>query len=301
MSIGAGDVWSVLANLETSSSVESVQCALSTLGDYHITDVRGLVCMLRLVHKLDSLQSEEHISQKIPNMLMEVWTKYLLLLKKYAHMFGDHSEIRELIQLIAEALLRYAQSGLLLLIESTSEQDSTTAAKLKYVFFICQRVSATLSVSGRCAVEASSESLAFLALASFRGLSSLQNMDGEFIAMKGEDLLVKALGPSSRERFPDLLQRAFQSLAMTESRMKPLATLGLCHSSCLYIEKTTAADDPESVQAAVSTILRCLLCLSCAHITSVKDEEIWKAVRRLADSLLALEASCMVTLMQVHT
>lgn len=266
-----------------------------------MTDVNDLVCMLRIVLKLDAAQSVEQISQKIPNMLMEVWSKYLLLLKKYVHMFRDHPEVRQLLQLVLEALLKYAQNGLLLLLDSSPGQDPTTAAKLKYVFFICQRISATLSVSGRVAVDASVEGLAFLVLAAFRGLSYLSNMDENFVAAKGEDLVIKAVGPFTGERLSDLLQRAFLGLSIIDARMKPLAIAGLCHASCLHIEKTSAVDRGESIQTAVSTVLSSLLTLSCAHITSVQDKEVWTIVLRLADSLLALESTGVVTMIQVSS
>ena len=290
------EVSALLTRLEY-PSVEDVKQALTTLGEHLVTDRIDLANMLRLVVRLDSAQSDPTISQEIPNLLMEVWTKYLLLLKRHAHMFDDHSETRELLELILRNLINYAESGLHLLDVNTSQ--AANMSKVKYLLFICQRISAALSVSQPVAINSSLEGLAFAMLASFRGLSSMPSMDGDFFSTKGEDLLLKSVNPSSKDRLFNLLYRAQVNLVAAEMRTRALAACGLSHCCCLFIEKAEAEEYGESISTAISINLSCLYYLSCAHVGFVEDTVIWSVIRRLTNVLLSLKSPVIVNKVQV--
>jgi hypothetical protein len=276
-----------------------IQNALNALCDDDplLYNTACLLALLKIVIHLDSLTKEQPVLPSFPNLLIETWTKYLAILKKFSRLVSNHDEHNivldsGLCKVMTEAttlLITYIREGILALLMSSIYEEVIFLAKVKLLFFFAQRLSASIALTGMCMSKDCKDKALFI-LSGYRGLSSCIVTEArsqcESYCLKGEDLLLKTVATLSTASFFPMLTYidTAQSYFSTSADRHILITglCGLASMCCVYMEKMCpmSIEDCDTATSALTVLSRSLHCISTTGIGIADDSFHFNTLKR---------------------
>lgn len=311
---------SVLMQLDTPTAENIVSILRGLVSDSsEAVTIENVVSSLQIILRLDEIAKSEDDSLCIPNFLVEIWNKYLALLKKYSNLllrtFPASSTIAgkcsTLFSEVENVLKVYALEGIQSLLSLPNYSTDSIGNKRKllhffwYTYFIIvysllgviirtymshsQRLSATLALAGSYLTESSKRS-ATSVLCCYLGLFLTRMKAFEDEKKQACDLLLKAMPSSSESEFHGLLDSIHSGEtfdAYTDSLLQSCGRSGYLHLCSLYLlGGTCAAGSVQSSLSVIQCMAAALSQLVCKNFAVLQDEWLEDLMHSSAESIL---------------
>jgi hypothetical protein len=292
------------------ASPEFVGRALSSLDSTVIATSDDLCRSIELILQLDKISSDPIIVAKIPTIVTDIWTKYLHLIKRNISLFhNSNDKFHRPLTDILTTLNAYAESGLHMLTVECKIDNASFALKLKYLCFICQRLSVTLFAGNHIALDSDQVSvsktllLAFLGLVKAKTVKSVDQTDLLPLLDKGEELLLKTFPTFTLPILYKTLceirpaMRKFQGSMLSVGSVAWLGYVTIC---ALFIDKATESSNLNGVEYigdVVHMAARALQGTCCKYVGLLDDSVIVSSIDSIVKALLKLsDLSVFVTI-----